>query len=333
MNYDLSAKILEEVKEADKILINCHRNPDPDSIGSALALFGVLKKMGKEVEVICSTKLDKNTEFLKYFKEIKTVDFKKFNFKDFDLFIVLDSSTWDMVTGAKDVLRPEGLKIITIDHHFTNDKFGDVNLIDPQVTSAAELLYKVLSDWEVKLSKETATAILAGIISDTGAFRYPGVSKETLLIASSLISKGADKEKIIFSIFNNLQINVLKMVGEMINKLELDDENKFCWCAIPLSLYEKYGKPDGAKEYASNTFIQSISATDFGIIMVEVEEKKLSVSFRSRSGFDVSKIALALGGGGHKAAAGANILGLPFEEAVKKVLETARKAANEIQNR
>lgn len=333
MNYELSAEIFEEVKKADRILINCHRNPDPDSIGSAMALFTVLKNMGKEVQVICPTKLDRNTSFLKNFEEIKTIDFKDFNFKEFNLFVVLDSSTWDMVTGAKDILRPEGLKIITIDHHFTNDNFGDINLIDPNVTSAAELLYKVLSDWEVKLDKETATALLAGIISDTGAFRYPGVSKETLLIASDLISKGAEKEKIIFNIFNNLELNVLKMVGEMINKLEIDEESKFCWCAIDLSLYEHYGKPDGAKEYASNTFIQSIAGTDFGIIMVEVEEKKLSVSFRSRTGFDVSKIALALGGGGHKAAAGANIMGISFDEAVTKVLETARKIANEIQTR
>ena len=331
MNYDLSAKILKEVKKASKILINCHRNPDPDSIGSALALFGVLKEMGKEVEVICSTKLDKNTGFLENFEVIKTVDIKKFDFSKFDLFIVIDSSTWDMVTGAKDVERPKGLTIVTIDHHFTNDEFGDINLIDPRVTSAAELLYKVLNDWGVELDQETSTALLAGIISDTGAFRYTGVSKETLLTASDLISKGANKEKIIFNIFNNLEMNVLKMVGEMINKLEKDEEMKFCWCAIPLELYEKFGKPDGAKEYASNTFIQSIRDTDFGIIMVEVEEKKLSVSFRSRTGFDVSKIALALGGGGHKAAAGANILGLSYTDAVNKVLQTARKVANENQ--
>ncbi len=333
MNYELSSKVLEEVKKAERILINCHRNPDPDSIGSALALFGVLEEMGKKVEVICPTKLDKNTNFLKNFEKIKTVDFKKFNFKEFDLFMVLDSSTWDMVTGARDISRPEGLRIITIDHHFTNDNFGDINLIDPKLTSAAELLYKVINDWRVEINSVTATALLAGIISDTGAFRYPGVSKETLQIASDLISKGADKEKIIFNIFNNLELNVLKMVGEMISKLELDEKHKFCWCAIPLSLYENYGKPDGAKEYASNTFIQSITGTDFGIIMVEVEEKKLSVSFRSRGSVDVKKIALALGGGGHKAAAGANILGVAFDDAVIKVLETARKTANETQTR
>ena len=328
MNYELSEKILEEVKGAKKILLNCHRNPDPDSIGSALALKMVLQDMGKEVKVICPTRLDKGVDFLEGFEEIAVTDFSKFNFKDFNLFILLDSSTWGMVTGGGDLPTPKDLKIITIDHHFTNDNFGEINLIDPKVTSAAELLYKVLLDWKVELKPETATAILAGVISDTGAFRFPGATKETFLIAADLISKGADKEKIIYNIYSDLDINLLKLVGEMIARTEVDTVNKFCWCAIPLDLYEKYGRVDGAKEYAANTFIQSIRGTDFGVIMVETEVKKLSISFRSRGTFDVSKTALALGGGGHKAAAGATITGLSFKDAVKKVLKTAREIAN-----
>src|SRR3989344_8203976 len=128
MYHELSTKILEEVKKANKSLINCHRNPDPDSIGSALALKVVLQKIGKEAKIICPTKLDKGVSFLKGFDEIEVVDFSKFDFKKYGLFITLDSSTWDMVTGAKNTSRPKGIKIITIDHHFTNDSFGDINL-------------------------------------------------------------------------------------------------------------------------------------------------------------------------------------------------------------
>ena len=328
MYYELSAKILEEAKKAKKILINCHRNPDPDSIGSALAVRAVLLKLGKEVKVICPTKLDQGVDFLTGFDEIETVDFAKFDFKGFDLFVTLDSSTWDMVSGGKDIPKPKGLKIITIDHHFTNDAFGDINLIDPKVTSAAELLYKVILDWGIKMDAEIASCLLTGIISDTGAFRFPGVFKETLLMAAELIGKGADKGKIIYHIYSNLDLRLLKLVGEMINKTELNEASKFCWCAISFDTYKKYGKVDGAKEYAANTFIQSVAGTDFGVIMVETEVKRLSVSFRSRGAFDVSKLALALGGGGHKAAAGATVSGLSFKNAVKRVLETAREVAN-----
>lgn len=330
MYYELSAKILDEVKKAGKILINCHRNPDPDSIGSALATKMVLEKMGKEVSVVCPTKLDKAASFLRGFDQIQVIDFSKFGYEDFNLFMVLDSASWGMVSGANDIPRPKKLKFVVIDHHFTNDAFGDINLTDSKTTSTAELLFKIFSDWKVEIKDELSTALLTGIIYDTGAFRYPGVSSPTLLTAADLISKGADKEKIIYNIFNNLELNFLKMVGEMIRKTEIDEKAKFCWSAIPLSVYQEYGKPDGAKEYAANTFIASLAKVEFGMIMVETEEKNLSVSFRSRGGFDVSKVALVLGGGGHKAAAGARISGLEFDDAVKKVIETARKVANEV---
>jgi phosphoesterase RecJ-like protein len=134
------------------------------------------------------------------------------------------------------------------------------------------------------------------MITDTGNFSFPGVTQETFRIAAELISKGADREKIIFEIERNLDENTLKLVGEILNKIEIDKEH-------------------------------NVKNTDFGMIMVETEKNNLSISFRSRGGFDVSQIALEFGGGGHKAAAGATIKGMEFSQAVGKVLEVARKYA------
>jgi len=104
MNYKESKEILAEIKKAETILLNCHRGPDPDSIGSALALYGALKKLGKKVVIICpSDELPRNMKFLKnYGKILKGVDFAKFDFSKFDLFIVLDSSSWGMVSDLRD---------------------------------------------------------------------------------------------------------------------------------------------------------------------------------------------------------------------------------------
>jgi len=107
----------------------------------------------------------------------------------------------------------------------------------------------------------------------------------------------------------------------------MDKENRFLWSVIPISIYADFVGADNAKEDVANLFLPIVQDTDFGMVMEEREDDVLAVSFRSRSGFDVSKIAKELGGGGHKAAAGARIEGLPYDEAIEKVLAAARKYA------
>ena len=134
---------------------------------------------------------------------------------------------------------------------------------------------------------------------------------------------GADKDKIIYNIYRNIDFKEVKMWGKFIESMKIEDN--FVWSAISLSTYRDFGEYPYAKEDVANLFFPIVKGTDFGIVMVETNEGVLSVSFRSRSGFDVSKIAEEVGGGGHKAAAGARIEGLLFDEAVRKVLTAARK--------
>ena len=325
MNYEKSATILKEIKKAKKILVNCHRGPDSDSVGSALALSRVLISMDKEVLVICPSDIPGDLKFLDDADSIKRVNFSTFDFSDYDLFFVIDSSTYSMVTGLKDNDKPS-INTIVIDHHVSNEKFGKINLVDAKTTSTGELLYKIFEDWKITLDKETAECLLTGIIGDTGSFQYQNVGEGTLRIAASLMDAGADKDKIIYNIYRNIDFKEVKMWGKFIENMKI--ENNFIWSAIPISTYKDFGEYIYAKEDVANLFFPVVKGTDFGIVMVETNDNVLSVSFRSRSGFDVSKIAEEVGGGGHKAAAGARIEGLLFEEAVKKVLAAARKYAN-----
>lgn len=325
MNYKESAKILEEIKKANKILINCHRGPDSDSVGSALALSKVLEKMGKDMAVICPSEIPEDLKFLGTGK-IKRVDFSNFDFSGYDLFLVADSSAYSMVTGLKEIAKPD-IPIIVIDHHFSNEGFGKINLIDNKMTSTGELLYKIFEDWDISSSPDVAQCLLTGIIGDTGCFQYQNVGEGTLEIAAKLIGLGADKDEIIKNIYRNIDFRELKLWGKFIENMELDSEFNFVWAAIPFSLYKEYDEPYSVKEDVANLFFPVVKGTDFGMVMVEMEEKLLSISFRSRSDFDVSQIAEKMGGGGHKAAAGARIEGLPFDTAVTKALEIARKYA------
>lgn len=322
MNYDKSTLILKEIKKAKKILVNCHRGPDSDSVGSALAMAQVVKSLGKEITVICPSDIPSDLMFLNGSNEIVRVNFTTFDFSVYDLFLILDSSNYSMVTGLKDSDKPS-IKTIVIDHHPATGQFGDISLVDSGVTSTGELLYRLFNDWGVEISQDSAECLLTGIMGDTGTFQYQNVGKETLEVAADLISKGADKDKIVFNLYRNIEFKELKMWGKFIDSMMIEDG--FIWSAIPLSVYKDFGEYPYAKEDVANLFFPIVKGTDFGIVMVETSEDILSVSFRARSDFDVSKIAAEVGGGGHKAAAGARIEGIPFQEAVNKVLNAAKK--------
>jgi bifunctional oligoribonuclease and PAP phosphatase NrnA len=324
MNYKESIKILGEIKKADKILINCHRGPDSDSVGSALALFRVLEQMDKDVSIICPSDLPNDLRFLQDSDLVKRVNFTTFDFSKYDLFLAIDSSNYSMVTGLKDSNKPT-INTIVMDHHFSNDKFGKINLIDDSMTSTGELLFKIFEDWNVDIDKEIAECLLTGIIGDTGSFQYQNVGENTLRVAADLIGKGADKDKIIYNIYRNIDFKEVKMWGKFVESMRIEDN--FVWSAISLATYKDFGEYPYAKEDVANLFFPIVKGTDFGIVMVETSENVLSVSFRARSDFDVSVIAQEIGGGGHKPAAGARIEGLPFQEAVNKVLTAARKYA------
>lgn len=331
MKYPESSQILEEVNKANKILVNCHRGPDPDSIGSALSLKHVLEKMGKSVDVICvSEDLYENVSYLKGYTEIKRkVDYISFNFGDYDLFISPDSSSSDQITDIKD-FDFKNIKLITIDHHISNTGFGNINLIDPVITSVGELLFHIYNDWGVDLDKDTADCLMAAMVGDTGAFRYPGVGIETYKTVISLMEKGADKDYAVQKLYGSEPFDLIKFYGKVLSLVKIDTDSKFVYSAVPYETFLEVGKPLNAKESAASLFCQVVAGTDFGFIAVEKEPGKLSISFRSRTGFDTSKIAVELGGGGHVFASGASVNGLTFDQAVQKVLDACKKYAAKI---
>lgn len=327
MNYKESSEILKEIKKAKKILVNCHRGPDSDSVGSALGLSKVLEQMGKEVMIVCPSDVPDDLKFLNGADKIKKIDYSSFDFSKHDLFVAIDSSNYSMIAGAKELEQPKTIPFIVMDHHISNTGFGKINLIDSKATSTGELLFKVFKDWKIELDSNIAKSLLTGIIGDTGSFQYQNVGAETLETAAKLIKLGADKDEIIYNIYRNISFTEVKIWGKIIEGMEIDHKYHFVWSAIPITVYHDIVGIESAKEDAANLFFPIVKDTDFGIIMEERDDGALSVSFRSRSGFDVSKIAEEIGGGGHKAAAGARIEGLDFDDAVEKVLTAARKYA------
>lgn len=325
MNYKESRAILKEVEKAKRILLSCHRSPDADSAASALSMRKVLKKLGKEVDVFCSTEFPKRLEFLPGSENVVMKDFSKLNYEKYDLFITLDSSTYDQATDQYDI--PPGLRVIVIDHHRSNKSYGGINLIDAKATSVCEMLFGIFNDWKVDYSKDVSYLLLSGIVEDSGAFKFPGTSSKTLMIASKLMEKGANFDEIIFNTYFTIDIKQFKFWSMVFDLLKMDKKHKFAWAAVDYDKYEEYKPISGLRQSTSTAFFQSFKGTNFAIFMVEKERGKLSVGLRSRSGIDVSKVATDMGGGGHQYASGFGVEGLPFDKAVEKVLKIAREFA------
>ncbi|OGM25922.1 hypothetical protein A3D00_00910 [Candidatus Woesebacteria bacterium RIFCSPHIGHO2_02_FULL_38_9] len=327
MHYKESKLILEKIRKANRILVNCHRSPDPDSVGSALSIFQVLRKFGKEVKIVSPDKIHENLRFLPYSEKVEATDFTNFNFSKYDLFLILDSSSFDQAIGSKNINLPS-MDTIVIDHHESNRKFGQINIVDRRLASNCEVLYSIFEDWGIKIDNNTATTLYTGIVSDTGSFQYPETTSKTLLIASKLIDCGAAKNEIILNIFRSFDYKLLKLWGEMLTKMQRDKLG-FAWVAISYETFAEYGHPAGAKSEAASLFFSSIKGLNFGIVMIEQRRKVLNLSFRSKTNFDVSRFAQEFGGAGHKTAAGAWFSFEDFNEAVNKVLTVARKFAKE----
>lgn len=325
MNYRESKTILAEIKKAKRILLNCHRSPDADSVCSSLAMREVLVKLGKEVDVYCPNEVPDRLDFLPHFKKVEEKDFKAINFEKYDLFISLDTSTFDHATNLEE--KPDNLKIIVIDHHKSNDKYGDLNLVDDSASATCEILYVLFKNWRIDFNDDINYLLLTGIIEDSGAFRYPGTSSRTLKIASRLFDKGVNKDEIIRQIFFTIDIKQFKFWGIVFDSLKTDKKHRFVWATIKYDDYKEFQSDKSLRQSTATAFFQSFKDTDFAILLVEQSKEKVNIGFRSRTGLDVSKIAVEFGGGGHQYAAGAGTEGISLEEVEKKVLKVARKYA------
>jgi len=182
--------ILEEVKKANKILLHCHPSPDPDSVGSALAMRFALEQLGKKVTVIKGdSDLSKGFMHFPGAKDIVLKNFSEIDPTKYDLFIVLDSSTLDRISGLVDVSSFGEIKLINIDHHVSNTGFGYINMIVSDYPATAQILYDLFLKWGIEINDNIATNLFIGIYTDTGGLKYRNVSRRTYDIMADLVTK------------------------------------------------------------------------------------------------------------------------------------------------
>ena len=328
--YQEAQSILEKIKSSKKILLTLHRGPDPDSIGSNLALYQYLKDLKKDTDLISVDEPSHNFSFLEGFSEIKIEDIAEKDLSVFDLILILDSGSPEMLTYKEGFVFSDNNQIIVIDHHKTNTGYGQLNLIDSDTGSVSEIVYKLLEAWGVKMSPDVATSLLTGIIGDTGSFRFESsVSPETFIVASQLLEKGARLGQAVYNLFQSTEPATLKYWGVILKNLEIKESNgiKFAFSVVA---EDELGYIDkSSKSGVATVFFSSVSGTEFGLLLTQ-DKDAIDGSLRSRSNIDVAVIAEVCGGGGHKAAAGFRYLldGKSFGEGVKTILDIVNGVLN-----
>jgi len=328
-NWLISKTIFKEIKTAKKILVNVHPHPDLDSVGSALAFKKVIERIDrkKKVLVVSPEAIKEDFSFLGgEVKNIKVIDFSSFDFSSFDLFLILDASSDDRVTGSKKIFLPRSIKKIVIDHHLNNRIEGDIKLINEEACATGEILFKLFSDWQIKIDRDLATLILAGITGDTVFFRYFARPKNQWDIVGQLLDLGANFFLIRENYFS-YSLPFLQFLGEFLRRLKIEkkDGKKFVWAAMNFEDYQQFGLPATGQSFVADLFLAAIKEADFGFLILEKEKNKLSISFRSKPEINVATIAQKLGGGGHKNAAGVTVEG-EFEKMVREILKVVKSS-------
>lgn len=302
----LFQELTNQLAESQKVVIISHNRPDGDTAGANLALRLHLQNLGKEVTSACSDPLSEPLQFLPQADQFVT----EFLLEDFDTVIVVDA-------GAKHLVRffetyPELNRtkkpIICIDHHFSNDKFGTLNLIDPEETSTTTLLYKYFVDQDIEITADMATCLLNGIYTDTGSFQHGNTKVYTLKIAAELTKLGANQAAIAKNNFQTTTVKKLKLMGEVLADIESSEDGKTI-AGVSNALLEKY---DATSDDLTGVvdFINSIPNTEYTVLYTEDDKGNVKASLRTQKDeINVAEIAGQFGGGGHPKAAGFRVPG------------------------
>ncbi len=308
--------IIEEINNAESIVILTHENPDGDAIGSSLALYNGLKQIGKDADLIIP-EFPQTFEFLKNSKEVK----KEGKTEKYDLAIALDCGDIKRLDGFAKYFEDANVRI-SIDHHSANTMFADYNFVNPMAPACCQILVTVLEALGIEIDKEIGTCLLTGIITDTGGFKYSGVTSETFEFAAELLNKGVNVSNIYKKVLQTLSKPSFELRRRAMNRLEFLEEGKIAFTYITLKDEEETmagsNSHDGIVEMG-----RDIEGVEISIFLREKEDG-YKISLRSNEYVNVSDICLMFSGGGHIRAAGGSI-NLPFEQAKQKVIDECKK--------
>jgi phosphoesterase RecJ-like protein len=300
------------VEQAASILVVTHVSPDGDAIGSLLGLAVALRERGKKVAAAVDGGVP---EFLKFLPGAKTVR-DKLKQGRWDVMVSVDASDEERTGACGAFGRARSRLVINLDHHLTNTDFGDIFLVMPEAVSATEIVYRWLVEMQHPVSQPVATALLAGLVTDTMGFRTQNVTAETFGIVQALMAAGAPLAEVTARALVAKPYSSIELWKRVLPSVRLADGIISAW------ITQDDLAAAGIKDVTDGGLVSLLASVEDAKIAVVFKQKPdgaVEISLRSKPGFDVGQVALELGGGGHAQASGATIPG-PLEAAAARVM-------------
>lgn len=311
-------QIKECIQKNDDFLVTTHINPDGDSIASVLVFASILKYLGKNYYTLIDDNIPKKFNFLPGIEEILRFDRQSHRFRPLVL-VVLDSSDLKRIGDICEIISSETV-IINVDHHPSNQGFGNINVIDAKESSAVEIVYALLTYCNIPITPEIATIVYTGIMCDTGRFLFPNTTSRSLRVCSEMVRMGASPDHVAEKIYYKSSRDTILALSVALSTLE------FYFDGAVTCIHLSNGVLSSSDDVDTEGFVDyllSIEGTEVEFFMLEKKPNCFRVSFRSKRYVDVNKIAQTFGGGGHTRASGCIIKG-SVEEVKKKILDVLK---------
>lgn len=318
------AEVAGLVRNGRRFLVCCHKRPDADALGSALGFAAVLRAEGKDVVVYVPEPLPLSVKFLGSYEIAASLD----EAERFDATFCMDTAARSLLP-AKIPPREHRGPLVIIDHHAVHDDVGDIVLRDTGTCSTGEVVMDFAEFIGCRpVPAEAATPLYSAIVADTGGFRYPPTSAKTLRLGAELLELGAQAWPIAYELFEGWPEARLKLLSAILDTLELKGDGKLALLRVTRSMLAELGATDDMVEGMVN-YGRMLRGVEVAALLWEFPGESggvdVKVSLRSAGRVDISKIALALGGGGHQSAAGAQ-LSVSLAEVEANVCEEALAA-------
>ncbi|HXO07092.1 MAG TPA: bifunctional oligoribonuclease/PAP phosphatase NrnA [Solirubrobacteraceae bacterium] len=304
-NGDRSSRelVLDALREASKLLVVTHENPDGDAIGSLVAMHGILNALGKD----CLMFIDEHDLPLpQEYRFFPLADLVSEPPADIDERTVVFLDCGNLDRNPAEAFRRPGIHLLNIDHHHDNTHFGTVNLVVPEASCTAEIIWDLMAGLDVRPSGTIADALYVGLITDTGRFMYENTGRRAHLMAADLIDAGVDVHDLYRRVYEGVPYGKLALLARGLANVERYDDGRLTVTALTATDFHD----SGAEESYSEGVIDHLRAVQGTAVAALIRERinnggGSKVSLRaSDDRVDVSAIARALGGGGHRQAAG-----------------------------
>jgi bifunctional oligoribonuclease and PAP phosphatase NrnA len=300
-------EICKNIKRYDSFLITAHTSPEGDALGSQLGFYNLVKKLGKQAVIVNEDPLPASYAFLPGSGSIRRLG-KGFKPGQFDCFVVLDCADLKRTGGVYKLNRLHQ-PVLNIDHHVSNQNFGDAHWVDAQASSCSEMIYRLFKRMGVALDKDTALVLYTGIMTDTGSFRYSNTASSTFKAAAELLKFGINVAGVYRQTYENIPPAQAKLLLKLLAGIKFFGRGKVAAFQVARGLPPDKNGIDLMDHILS--FGRSIKGVEVVALFKNTPspQARVRVNLRSQGAVDVNKIAAYFGGGGHKTAAGCTLPG------------------------